>query len=922
MKMSYIYFNDHQATPDSIREFVENIKPMFADTNIDEEWLYKKIESNCSVVVGDSSVLEEAIDHIEWFNPATNSAIRRDVNWHFWNHYKSYVEIVKGWPPQVVESLERQSGEILSRIEDPERVGKWDCRGMVVGSVQSGKTANYTALITKAADAGYKFIVVMAGAHNSLRSQTQLRLNEEFLGYDLDKVQKSTGAEPRIGVRKLFSDHGTVFTLTNSDEKGDFKAKIANQTGIYPANDAPPIILVVKKHVSILTNIISWIQSVISEKDQSGRDFIPNVPFLLIDDECDYASVNSGKVIIDEETGKPIDECDPTKTNLLIRKLLFLFEKSAYVGYTATPYANIFINEAHTHNKYGEELFPKNFIISLPKPSNYLGPEKVFGLKADERNAVEEVKPLPLTRSVDDYGDIIGDKHKKTDVINTIPESLKRSIKSFLLTCAARSIRQEGTPNNSMLIHVTRYVPVQEQIYQLVETELRHLNARIMSGEDLGDFRDIWENDFLVTTRKMHALGFDDATEHEWDEIYQQLYKTTRGIRVKLVNGTAKDVLDYKDVEIQVQNRIRNGESVPWEEKGLNAIVIGGDKLSRGLTLEGLTTSYYLRTSRMYDTLMQMGRWFGYRDGFNDLCRIYTTELLLKWYSHIAVATKELSEEIARMSAVGETPTNFGLKVRSHPGNLIVTSAGKSRSTTKMKLSYSGRISETIVFDKQFLAENKLAADELIKGFGRPHDNEYNVDAPRFQWKNVSSQEVVNFLHKYKINDAAMKFVKPNVLADYIIKQNENGGLTEWDVVLVSKKDNNEPVEIGNYKIQPLMRAPIKVTNDSITVKRLVSRTDESLDLSEDEKEKAKKYFDSNPNINSFEIAVRHVRPEKRGLLLLCAIQGKSKDETEMYGFDGEEVIGFAISFPESEKAKPVEYVVNPVWIKEEDHYA
>lgn len=921
LNMSYPYFSERKATPDTIREFVEMMKRAYGGDLIDEVLLFNKIESNHSIVIGKETVLDDSTDHEDWFNPATNTAKKRDISWHFWDHYKGYLTSIKGWPPIVIDNIDSLSSEILSRIEDPQRPGSWDRRGMIMGSVQSGKTANYTALITKAADAGYKLIIVMAGVHNSLRSQTQLRINEEFLGYDLDKVEILTGGEKPIGVRQKYKDHKMVYTLTSSNEKGDFKTRIARQVGVFPSDDAPPIILVIKKHKTILENVIKWCKY----DNRTGRNFSSDIPVLVIDDECDYASVNTNKPEIDPNTGKPIDEWDPTTTNRLIRKLLFLFDKSIYLGYTATPYANIFIHKNNTHNKYGEDLFPKSFIMSLPKSSNYFGPEKVFGLEADPNRDIEEIKPLPLTRIVKDYSTIIPDKHKNTLVIKTLPRSMKTAIKSFLLSCAARAIRKEGTPHNSMLIHVTRFINPQENIYQLVEKELRSLAARIMSGEELDDFREIWEKDYLTTTREMASLGFQDAVEHNWEEIIDKLHQTTKVIRIKLINGTAKDFLEYKNAEIEASNKIQREEEVSWEEKGFNVIAIGGDKLSRGLTLEGLTVSYYLRASEMYDTLMQMGRWFGYRDGFTDLCRIYTTEELISWYRCIASATKELKEEIDYMAALNETPTSFGLKVRSHPGRLIVTSAAKSRDATTIELSYAGKISETIVFDKKYLGNNVQALEELVREIAPQQDNNYNPKKPRYQWKNVPSSVILNFLRKYKINESAMRFVKPTVLANYIEVQNKNEELIEWDVVLVSKAEKSEEgpiVNILDYKIHPGIRAATNITENSIKIGRLVNPSDEQLDLSAEEVEKANHFFESNKqNIKTLEIAVRHVRSEKRGLLLIYIIQGEYSETHEEYGIDGEIVVGFAISFPTSLTAVPIEYVVNSVWMDEEQHF-
>ncbi|MCK4682749.1 Z1 domain-containing protein, partial [Candidatus Bipolaricaulota bacterium] len=441
------------------------------------------------------------------------------------------------------------------------------------------------------------------------------------------KVQKLTGSEKKIGVRTIFKDHQIVYTLTSSDERGDFNKIIASQSGIPLSRDGPPIILVIKKNVAILRNLINWVPSIVGIRDSDDQWHIPDIPTIVIDDECDYASINTRWPERDED-GNINNEWNPTTTNRLIRQLIKTFDKSAYIGYTATPYANIFIHkDEETHQVYGEDLFPRSFIISLPTPSNYLGPEKVFGLEQDPERDIEEVDPLPLIRVVDDHQDALPDRHRKNFILTFLPESMRYAIKCFLLSCAARSIRREWIPHNSMLIHVTMFTAVQGLLYEMVEIELRDLMARIMSGENLDDLRDIWENDYLSTTREManYDPPFHDAAEHTWDEIKERLANTTRYVKVKEINGTSRDYLDYREVEMQASIRARAGEDVPWEERGLSVIVIGGNKLSRGLTLEGLSVSYYLRASRMYDTLMQMGRWFGYRDGYTDLCRIFTT---------------------------------------------------------------------------------------------------------------------------------------------------------------------------------------------------------------------------------------------------------------------------------------------------------
>lgn len=913
--MSNAYFQDKKVTPEEIRKFIKRSKSFYPEQTINENWLFQKLEAIHSVNVGTMDVLDNNTDHIDWFNPYTNIPIKNPFEWKFWKDYRQYVSTAKNWPKNVVNSIDQLSSQILSRIEEPRRDGEWDRRGMVMGNVQSGKTANYTALITKAADAGYKLFIVLAGVHNSLRSQTQTRLNDEFLGYDLDRVQRLTGMEKRIGVKKLNPNHGVVYSLTSSAQNGDFNKQIASRVGIFPSKEGSPIILVIKKHVSILKNLINWLSSISDDSDQKGRPHLPNIPTLVIDDECDYASINTKEPELGEN-GNIYSEWDPTKTNLRIRQLLNMFDKSAYAGYTATPYANIFIHKDKKHPKWGDDLFPRSFIISLPTPTNYVGPERVFGLEADSDRGIDEIEALPLIRYVDDHEDIIPDRHKKTTIVSELPGSMIHAIKSFLLCCAARSLRQEGTPHNSMLIHVTRFTAVQGLVADLVETELRKLAARIMSGENLDDFRAIWEADFVPTTKKMSKLKFIDAIEHSWFDVLGQLNRTTRTIRIKVVNGTAKDYLDYREVELETNRRKISGEEIPWEEQGLNAIVIGGDKLSRGLTLDGLTVSYYLRASRMYDTLMQMGRWFGYKDGYSDLCRIYTTDELAEWYRHIANATLELREEVNYMASIGETPDNFGLKVRSHPGRLAVTSAGKSRNAQEIDLSYSGQRKATIIFGKKLLKNNVSALEKMIKEIKQSGYSSV-TEGKNYHWRGVSSETVINFLNNYKIPDSVIREVKPELLAKYIERQAKNNELINWDVVIVNKEAGSQPdriVKIGGYDIGCVSRKANNIVDDVISLGTLINPVDDLLDFTGKEEKKARKDIlwgnRKTPASRNIRNIVRKYRPKERGLLLIYLPH--SDADGKSYGGEGEEVVGFGISFPDSDTAVPIKYWVNP----------
>jgi len=926
VQLSYAYFANKKVTPEEIRDFIRRMVVAFPEERIDEEQLFSKIESIHNItIVGSLFSLEDNEGHEEWFNVSTNMPIKREFHWHFWDHLKTYLINHKGRSSHIVESLDRFTSEVLSRIEDPSRGGTWDRRGMVMGSVQSGKTLNYTALICKALDAGYKFIVVLAGIHNSLRSQTQDRLNEELLGYDLERIQRLMFQEKSIGVRKIFPDHRRVNTLTDSSQTGDFSRQVAMQAATWPSVTGDPLIVVIKKNVFILNNLFSWLNSLPEIINIENRRVISDIPLLLIDDECDYASVDTG---IPErgENGSIVEDYDPTKTNRCIRSLLYLFNKSAYLGYTATPYANIFIHNKGFQTRYGQDLFPRHFIISLPQPTNYIGPDSVFGIEEISDQGIEKIDPLPLVRFVADHADLIPDSHKITLLVDRLPQSMLDAIICFLLVCAARRFRREGIVHNSMLIHVTRFTAVQRQIKDQVEKELRKLIARIMSGSDLlSDIKNIWEKDIVPTSLDMEARGFNEAVPPSWNEIMRNLFNIAKSIKVKGINGEIGDILDYREADALTRSKIQRGEDVPWEDRGINVIAIGGDKLSRGLTLDGLSVSYYLRASRMYDTLMQMGRWFGYREGYNDLCRIYITEELADWYRHIALANQELRNDLEYMSLVNSTPEEFGLKVRSHPGRLAITSVGKSRHAERLTISYEGEFPKSIVFDPRHSNKNFKALENMISQIGRDVSREVKQDSPRYHWEKVEPPIVINFLRTYKTQEQAKRTVNPGLIADFIDRQVNRGWLTNWHVVIVSNADIKvRECKVGKYIVSCSERKPRKLpTRELVSIGTLTSPADEFLDLTKEEFEAALTYDKDNNSARAdggpSSLAIRHVRNKSRALILIYLPAYMSESNPCMnYGhIANEEVVGYAISFPRDKDATPVEYLVNPVYMED-----
>ncbi len=861
--------------------------------------LTRELEANLNVVVGQASTLtDEESDHVPWF-----ASRRASIEWGFTRRYQRFLEEQKGWALATLQRSNDLTDRILELIEDPGRPGSWDRRGMVVGEVQSGKTSNYIELVCKAADAGYKFVVILTGTTNSLRAQTQLRFDEGFLGWDTRLNLALDSSNKRVGVGTLLGERlHRAIPSTNAEETGDFNLRVANQFNVRLGGD--PVIMVVKKNASVLRNLTRWAKSLSS---MDPNDAIPDIPTLVIDDEADFASVNTRPV------GAGDDE-DPTVINGRIRELLNAFEKKVYVGYTATPFANIFIYPDQDAARYGRDLFPRDFLINLPVPSNHVGPTRVFGLPEDPDDDMGAITPLPLFRRVGDHEEHIPSVHRSHWTVDELPGSLTRAIRAFILTCAARAARGQEWQHNSMLIHVTRFVNVQIQVAELVSFELRDLQNRIRYGDGgsstpiLEELRSVWLEDFEPTSNGVRGLYPDLTLGCEavsWESVRARLVESSQKIQVKVINGAAKDTLDYWD-----------------HPEGLSAIAIGGDKLSRGLTLEGLSVSYYLRASRMYDTLLQMGRWFGYRPGYVDLCRLYTTGELRDFYTHITMATEELRQEFDLMADRGMTPSDFGLRVRSHPAGLVITAANKMRNGTRMTVSYSADISETIAFERT--PGVNRANLERFERFIRSLGSQELVKSNNRIWKTVPGESVADLLEEITVHQASRK-ARGDYLARYIRSQNNLGGLVSWTVALISNP-SGESVEVGGWRVCPLTRASHLADSWDATsiyrIRRLVSPMDEMIDLTDDQEKRALeqtlRQHQGQPETSRHRGLprrpngpnIRRARDPRNGLLLLYPLL-----ETDDEGLP---FVGFAISFPAAERDTPVEYIVNSVYWQEE----
>jgi hypothetical protein len=790
---------------------------------------------------------------------------RQDITWTYTGAYENFL-LKDSWPPQMVQSLSDVTSRILGHLQDPLSEGTtWSRRGLVIGHVQSGKTANYTGLIARAADAGYKFIVVIAGIHNNLRKQTQERIDEAFIGRSSDPEDRRS-----IGVG-LDPEYPHPATLTNINS--DFNKKTAAKMG-WKINDfSKPIILIIKKNVTTLTALYGWLK----ELNAEGNGRIADIPMLLIDDEADNASINTNK-----------EDLKPTRTNAMIRRILGLFAKSCYVGYTATPFANIFINLDAYDDDVREELFPRDFIYCLDAPTTYFGADKVF---LDDQNSQAIVK------SIDDCEDFIPFSHKREVHVPELPPSLYRALAQFIVARAIRNLRGQSVKHCSMMVNLSRFVPVQKAVRDFLSLRVKKMKDAVRANYQMPESVS-QTNVFMQSLKHAFDSEYADAG-FNWAEVKTALYSVFDHLHIYVINSKSDEVLDVSRFE--------------KEGIGLTAIAVGGLSLSRGLTIGGLTVSYMYRNTKMYDTLMQMGRWFGYRPGFEDLCRVHLSRDSINWYSHIAEAAEELTQQVKRMRRDGLSPKDFGLYVRSHPDSLLITAANKMRDGQKVTVeqSFSGRLRESYVvsIDSEVNRRNfDLIAEHWRGGFGGLPEEKTEKG---LIFRDVPISVVENFLTRFETH-STFAGIKSDVV-NYLQKIAEKHPLA--DVLLISPTEGSGdgPFTLRN-QVRIVGEDQPKGTAWQLNSYRVASRGDEKLGLDKPQLMKAKTLACGANGTGA--VSDTHYRMVRnRPLLMIHSLEPRD-------GAIAGPIAAFGVSFPYGDYLTTVNVVVNKVWLQQMQGYA
>jgi hypothetical protein len=844
--------------------------PIYAVTDPEFVEVIRRLHEALTIEMGVGSRIVD--DHIPWLQ-ASKAAIEP----FYWNRYQSELR-KQGWGPKVVNALDRVTDDILDLLGNPGADAGWPRRGLVMGDVQSGKTSNYTGLICKAADAGYKLVILLTGTLESLRRQTQERLDSGFVGLDSSGVVNRNRHRREIGVGLINGARAAgVFTST----VGDFKAATVNQLGFKLRDYREPVLLVVKKNKRILENLTDWL---ITYNASAGGSI--NLPLLLIDDEADNASVNT-------------NPAKATAINASIRSLLKVFPRSSYVGFTATPFANVFIHPDTTDEMVGDDLFPRDFIYALDAPSNYVGANLIFG----------DDSPLDCLRKIDDAGDIFFPGQKSDSVITEIPASLVDSVCCFLVVNAIMDVRKNLPRHRSMLVNVSHYTQIQNQVRQIIDELLRKMQEDIRNYASLPKSTALKNKTmstlFAVFEREYSGCGVD------WARIQAALTAATLPMEVRSVNqksGAAS--LDY----------------AIYKQNGLRVIAVGGNSLARGLTLEGLCVSYFYRGTQMYDALLQMGRWFGYRAGYEDLFRIWITDETANWYGHVSEATDELRGEIARMQRSGLKPIDFGLRVRAHPDSLLITARNKMRNSEEivhtMSISGEGLESSRLLLDSAVISGNFKATQKLAEALGALQtEDQRGVSYPL--WHGVDKKIIVEFLRRF-VSHPLNANLQSDGLAEFI-ETSRDPALSKWDVAIPS--GDAGPCELipGFFANARQRRVLVDREKRSILVNekkmRVGSPGDERAGLTKMEIERAEFAFKADPaNAKKQTIpsaAYRAVRT--RPLLIVHLI--KAVEGTPASNFplpDGcRALIGIGLSFPGLDiSSQRVKYRINLVELR------
>lgn len=650
-----------------------------------------------------------------------------------WHKYNKHLAFIKSeiYPNKVeiAESIDFETDQIIKSLPNPEKIDQLDFKALIIGHIQSGKTANFTHLISKLASLKYRFIIVLSGMTNALREQTQFRIDRELTGNNLTQsslsfVKWETGEN---GYRTL-----TGISPVDTNYQGDFSYPQESFDHLFSDDDVTAIAVVKKlaretsrnqEFSSVLGKLLLWVTQSPKHSD---------IPIAIIDDESDQASIDNTDPMGDE---------DPSTINRAVRTLLSKFNKTAYFGYTATPFANVFISPLNQYNGM-PDLYPKNLIYALPKPRGYFGTEEFFYGTDTSKYVV--ITP-PIERSEINNPEIEPTK------------SLENAIRDFFFGFLEKKLNGDLS-RSAMLVHTDHRNDNHEVLESKVTRALVNLANKIKQENiiaELNEFR-------AVSTVLLDAKDQDNEwCEISHDDIIAKMDDFLKELEVKVVNNRNENI-DYNRDELQTM------------------ICIGGNILSRGLTIEGLMTSYYLRESNNYDTLLQMGRWFGYRMGYHHLMRIYMSRAIYEQFEYMSLVESDLRSEISRYVEEELEPLDFAPKVRAHMRMLPSSRMG---SASRLR-SYSQKIAQTFHLSRDL--EHITKNENLVKNLLSDHAHKRAKVGENHAFKELDIEQLKRFITDY--NYPTGLGIDVQGITDYINKQQREKQFSTFDLLVSSRK--------------------------------------------------------------------------------------------------------------------------------------
>ena len=700
--------------------------------------LKKRINSVYEVHQEDGDALLSNYNHVDWYPRAGEER-------PYWDRYKAYLVKINPFMKGTIETFNRNTDKITNYFGDPKAEGIFQVRGLVMGDVQSGKTSTYIGTICKAVDAGYKVVILLTGMVESLRKQTQTRIDEGYVGYDsVSNKRVGVGIGSALDLPRSLTSTASDYTGSNIDKNTDMSIR---------PGDPVPLILVCKKNTNVLGKIIRGMKNL----NISSNHKLIDAPLLLIDDEADNASIN---------TYKP--DLDPTKINDEIRNLLKLFKKATYVGFTATPFANVFIQPDNTQDMLADNLFPQDFIFSLKAPTDYVGPMSLFFDSGNYHNCLVNIDDYIGNESLFSYS------HKKDWDGDRLFPSFYDAIITFCLANAIRDLRGDINAHRSMLINISRFKDVQAKIKVITADYLGEIQKAVRL---FGRQKDVFAlaNPMMRKIHEVWQKQYENHCEYSWDKVKAALYDAISPIDIEVINSNSKGHLDYAAHKVH----------------GWRVIAIGGLALSRGLTLEGLVVSYFFRNTSTYDVLMQMGRWFGYRHSYGDLVRIWISQTSARWYGEVAEAIDVLRKDIDRMVDLKKTPKEFGIRVRADSEELGITASNKMRNAVdridRDNGSFYGGISETVYLSEDLNdhIHNWDCVKKLCQHLGTPDPK---VNQPYF--RGVPKAFILELINNVHIPQGSSQFDQPQL--SKFVETSDDPNLNAWDVLFASKQKGED----------------------------------------------------------------------------------------------------------------------------------